>query len=111
MADQVNEFKQIFITSIVLGELNIGLNRIANKPKHHKRLNDFLQFCTVLKVDETTAHFYGEVVSELYKKGRPIPTNDIWIAASVKQYDLVLITKDKHFKEIEGLTIKDLRSH
>ena len=46
------------------------------------------------------------MVSKLYKKGKPIPTNDIWIAASAKQLGHTLITQDKHFKEIDGVDIQ-----
>ena len=53
-----------------------------------------------------TAMYYGEIMANLFKKGKPIPTNDVWIAAIAKQHKLTIITKDKHFKEIEGITVK-----
>jgi len=45
-------------------------------------------------------------MANLFKKGKPIPTNDVWIAAIAKHHKLTIITKDKHFKEIEGITVK-----
>lgn len=46
-------------------------------------------------------------MSELRKKGRPIPTNDVWIAAIALQYEFTLIARDKHFKEIKHLDLKE----
>jgi tRNA(fMet)-specific endonuclease VapC len=59
-----------------------------------------------LKVDEETTIAYGNIKAALRKKGKPIPENDIWIAAIAKRYELVVVTRDKHFKEIESINIK-----
>ena len=48
-----------------------------------------------------------EIIATLYKKGKPIPTNDVWIAAMAKQHGFTLITRDKHFNEIEDLIIRN----
>ena len=106
IADKISELPDFYIPSVVLGELYIGVNRVSNKAKHLKKLNEFLKLCTVLDADSRTAKHYGETVAALYKKGKPIPTNDIWIAAVALQYDLTLITRDKHFGEISGLKTK-----
>ncbi|MDR0792665.1 MAG: type II toxin-antitoxin system VapC family toxin [Chitinophagaceae bacterium] len=106
IANKVNHLSQFYITSVVLGELYVGIHRVSNKDKHYKKLIDFLQLCAVLEVDNTTAEHYGEIVTTLYKKGKPIPTNDIWIAASAIQYNLTLAARDKHFDNIDGLKIE-----
>jgi len=60
-----------------------------------------------LLYDLTTAQQYGESKNALRAKGRPIPENDLWIAALALQYDLTLATRDDHFGQIDGLsTIK-----
>jgi tRNA(fMet)-specific endonuclease VapC len=102
-ADRISKEKVLYLPCIVLGELYTGVNRVSDKSKHLKMLTDFLEFCTVVDVDNTTAKFYGEIIAALYKKGKPIPTNDVWIAAAALQHDFTLITNDKHFKEIPGL--------
>lgn len=56
--------------------------------------------------DEATARMYGEVKAALRKKGRPIPENDVWIAALARQYDLRLISRDKHFATVENLDVE-----
>jgi len=106
IADKVSKFSAIYISAVAVGELYVGVNRVSNKAKHSKKLEDFLQLCTILNVDETTAEYYGKVVAALYKKGKPIPTNDIWIAATAIQHNLTLATRDKHFNEVENLKFK-----
>ena len=69
-------------------------------------MNDFLKLCTVLNTDIGTAQYYGKTVAALYKKGKPLPVNDLWIAAAALQHNLTLVTRDKHFNEIDGLKIK-----
>jgi tRNA(fMet)-specific endonuclease VapC len=106
IADKLNNLSEFYISAVVAGELYIGVNRVANKTKHLKKLNDFLELCTVLNTDIFTAQNYGEVVAALYKKGKPLPVNDLWIAATALQHNLTLVTRDKHFNEIRGLKIK-----
>jgi predicted nucleic acid-binding protein len=60
----------------------------------------------IITHDEITAQFYANVFNALKIKGKPIPTNDIWIAASALQNGLALFTLDSHFTEIECLVIK-----
>ena len=59
----------------------------------------------ILDVDWQTAQHYGQVRKKLEQKGRPIPENDIWIAALSFQYNLKLFARDQHFKEIEDIDL------
>lgn len=106
VADKVNEIGKFYISSIVLGELYVGINRVSNKPKHLKKLETFLNLCTLIEIDTVTSRYYGEITAGLFKKGKPIPSNDIWIAATVKQHNLILVTRDKHFHEVEDIIIE-----
>lgn len=106
IADKINDLSNFYISSIVLGELYVGINRVTNKTKHLQKLTSFLELCTVLNVDEGTAKLFGEITAALYKRGKPIPTNDIWIAASIKQRGLTLISRDKHFAEVDDILIE-----
>jgi len=105
VADRVNSLKKFAVSTIVLGELYTGINRVVNKAKHQKMLNDFLQLCQVMDVDSNTSKHYGEIMSQLHKKGKPIPTKDVWIAALSIQHKHMLITTDKHFNEIDGINV------
>jgi tRNA(fMet)-specific endonuclease VapC len=69
VADKINQLPQFYISSIVLGELYIGINRVVNKQKHLQKLNSFLELCMVLHIDETTASLFGEIVADLFKRG------------------------------------------
>ena len=53
-----------------------------------------------------TARQYGIIKNQLRTRGKPIPENDIWIAAMAKQYQLTLVTRDNHFQHIHGLVIE-----
>jgi tRNA(fMet)-specific endonuclease VapC len=61
--------------------------------------------CKVLAPDTTTGDVYGNIKAALMKKGKPIPENDIWIAAMARQYNLQLFTTDNHFTEIDNLSL------
>jgi len=54
----------------------------------------------------TTAQQYGDIKNQLRAKGRPIPENDIWIAAIAMQYQLTLVARDGHFHEVDGLQVE-----
>jgi predicted nucleic acid-binding protein len=56
-------------------------------------------------IDDETAEFYSQVFHELKQKGRPIPSNDLWLAASALQHGLALATFDDHFSNISGLLL------
>lgn len=64
-----------------------------------------MQNVRVIGVDEETAERYGELFARLHAKGTPIPTNDIWIAATAIQHGLDLFTYDRHFRNVDGLTV------
>lgn len=102
-ADKIADLDGLYISSVVLGELYVGVNRVSNKAKHLKKLQSFLELCTVLPADDITAECFGQIMASLLRKGKPIPTNDVWIAATAKQHNLSLVSKDAHFKLIDEL--------
>jgi len=57
----------------------------------------------VYPIDEGTAEFYAQILYNLRQIGKPVPTNDIWIAAAAFQNGLRLFTRDSHFQSIAGL--------
>jgi tRNA(fMet)-specific endonuclease VapC len=70
------------------------------------RIEEFASSASVLSCDGETARHYGQIKDRLRLKGRPIPENDNWIAASAMQHGLPLATRDDHFKEVDGLRIE-----
>lgn len=100
---------EIFIPSIVIGELYFGAytsSIFTNQRKRLKEIFDFISKYPILEVDKNTSEHYGKIKSQLKLKGYPIPENDIWIAAIVLQHNLTIVTKDKHFNKIEELVIE-----
>lgn len=96
---------EIFVSSVVIGELYYGAHKSARSKENIARIDEFAHGNIVLVCDAGTATFYGEIKNSLRLKGHPIPENDIWIAAIALQHDLILISRDAHFSEIEGLKI------
>ena len=100
------EAEQVFVPSIVLGELYYGARKSLRTQENIARVDEFAAISAVLVPNIATAKKYGEIKNALRNKGRPIPENDIWIVAITKQYGLTLVTRDEHFKEVEGITME-----
>ncbi|WP_315821289.1 PIN domain-containing protein [Paraflavitalea speifideaquila] len=101
----MDEQQNVFIPAAVLAELYLGAYRSANEQKHIQQIKGFLLRCTVLSADQATAEACAKVKAALLKKGKPIPENDIWIAATALQYNLPLYTKDSHFSEVDNISL------
>ena len=70
-----------------------------------EKLQGFLAGCEVLGITLGTAQHYARVRRQLKGEGRPIPENDVWIAASCLEHQLPLATQDAHFNGLAGLTV------
>ena len=70
-----------------------------------QRIMSFITANTILGCDANTARFYGQIKNALKLKRRPIPENEIWIAAVAVQHDLILVSRDIHFSEVEGIKL------
>ncbi len=90
---------------ISVGELLSGFKGGSREADNRGELNRFLDSPRVelYPVDADTADFYAEILDRLRQQGTPIPTNDIWIAASVFQHGLKIFTRDRHFAKVAGL--------
>lgn len=100
----------IGINIVVLGELYSGFKGGSREGRNRKELIQFLDSPRVdtILMDEETAEFYAKIYWDLKKKGNPIPSNDIWVAASAMRYGLTLFTYDEHFKSIDGLLMHEI---
>jgi len=97
----------IGIDITVIAELLAGFKNGTHEKQNRQNLTDFLNNNRIeLTFHNTdTAEFYAHIYSVLRKKGTPIPTNDIWIAASTMQHGHTLLSLDVHFRNIDGLLI------
>lgn len=106
LLEYVEHADEIYISSIVLGELYFGAHRSTKINENINKIQVFKQRYNILLCGDETARVYGQIKQQLLKKGRPIPENDIWIAAASLQYQLPLVTRDEHFTVIDGLTLE-----
>lgn len=98
----VREADEIHVTPVVLGELRAGFRGGRYRRKNEDELSAFLDSPRVVvdAIDEDTSIRYAEIVASLRTAGRPVPANDVWIAASAMQHGLVVVTTDAHFSRI-----------
>jgi tRNA(fMet)-specific endonuclease VapC len=95
--------KTVFLASIVLGELYYGARKSGRIDANIQKVDQFAADYPILNCTKQTAEHYGDLKRWLESKGRPIPENDIWIAALALERDLTLVTRDDHFRLIDNL--------
>jgi tRNA(fMet)-specific endonuclease VapC len=105
VVDVVAHADRLYLNSIVLGELLGGFAAGTREPKNRAELARFLDSprVEVLPITADTADSYALIYAGLRRKGHPIPTNDLWIAASAMEHGAALLTRDAHFSHIDGL--------
>ena len=105
VVDVVAHADRLYLNSIVLGELLGGFAAGTREPKNRAELARFLDSprVEVLPITADTADSYALIYAGLRRKGHPIPTNDLWIAASALEHGAALLTRDAHFSHIDGL--------
>src|SRR4030042_3360951 len=106
----VNTFRDCDLIGVditVIAELFSGFSLGGKEKRNREELEAFLNSprVEILFHDLETADYYALIVKRLRTKGRPIPTNDIWIAANAMKHGLALYSFDVHFEEIEGLPL------
>ena len=103
----VREAGQIFIPLPVIAELRAGFLCGTKSASNEQYLERFLNNSRVqiLTPDEATTHVYARLYKYLREQETPIPINDLWIAATTLQHDLVLVTKDQHFKQLPQIPL------
>jgi tRNA(fMet)-specific endonuclease VapC len=88
---------------IVIGEYRFGLLRSRHRERLALLLAALIQESSVLVVDQVTAEIYSQVREDLRAEGRPIPENDVWIAALALQHRQPVVSRDDHFDSVRGL--------
>ena|SRR5688572_1766439 len=91
------------IPAIVVGELYYGAYQSQRTQSNITAIEDLLMVCAVLKCDAQTGRTFGQIKADLRRLGKPIPDNDIWIAATALQNSMTLLTRDAHFQHVAGL--------
>ena len=105
IADELARNEAILLSPIVVGELYDGFLNGTRSQQNRAILSRFREKPRTLcvPITDTTADWFAEIKRMLRKKGRPIPINDVWIAASCMEHGARIISFDRHFAEIDGL--------
>jgi tRNA(fMet)-specific endonuclease VapC len=98
--------QEAFLCVIVVGELLFGAEKSSRPEGNRARVERLIGLCPVVPQDVETSRRYAILKAGLERKGRPIPENDLWIAACALQHGLILATRDRHFGDIEPLQIE-----
>jgi len=105
--DVIRRAERIHLPLIVIGELRAGFAIGSYQAENVTKLRQFLASprVSILHPDEATTELYASVYADLRKRGVPIPTIDLWIAALALQHDLDLCSSDAHFANVDGLRL------
>ena len=105
LADLLGGCEEVWIPLVSLAELKAGFYGGSQRRRNEELLQRFLSRPTagVLLPGRETAEHYARLFVQLKRAGTPVPDNDLWIAAQALEHDLILITRDKHFRHIPQL--------
>lgn len=109
LSERVRQAEAVLLSAVVAGELMGGFRRGTRFQENLVGLQRFLAQPRIhlLPVTWITAERYGRIYAALRGRGKPIPTNDMWIAAHAMETGAELLSSDPHFQYIEGLAWTD----
>jgi tRNA(fMet)-specific endonuclease VapC len=105
VVDMLSQHEAVLISPIVIGELCDGFLGGTRYGDNREILTRFLSKPRTIcvPITEYTSEWFAEIKQGLRRKGRLIPINDVWIAASCMEHGARLLTLDEHFSDIDGL--------
>jgi tRNA(fMet)-specific endonuclease VapC len=104
---RVEAATEVVVSSVALGELYYGAHKSVRIDDNIARVDELARENRVVACDDDTARIYGDLKNRLRQRARPIPENDVWIAALAVQHDLTLVTRDAHFAALTELSLED----
>ncbi len=90
-------------TSVVLGEYYFGIRQSRHRNRYQQWLRRYLPLAEVATINSTTADVYADIRLQLKRAGKPIPSNDAWVAALARQHGLAVLSNDAHFDLVDGV--------
>ncbi len=101
----IQDAEEVLFSAIVVGEQLFGFRQGAHYDRNLAELRSFLErpYVSFVPVGPVTADRYSRVMAALKAKGRPIPTNDVWIAAHAMETGADLVSADAHFGHVDGI--------
>ena len=97
--------EDIFLPSIVLGELTYGFMKGSRQQFNERKLREIIQKLKIeiIDVNRNVSRKYAIIYLSLARKGAKIPINDVWIAASCMEVGGTLLTRNQHFQHVEQI--------
>jgi tRNA(fMet)-specific endonuclease VapC len=102
----LEQAREVFLPAIALGELFFGAAKSSRRVENTAKVERFAAGTVILACGVEVAREYGRLRQELRAKGKPLPENDVWIAATAKSHGLVLVTRDRHFRDVDDLAVE-----
>ena len=101
----IHAAEEVLFSAVVVGELLFGFRQGGRSEQNLAELRSFLRspYTSFVPVGPVTADRYSRVMTALKAKGRPIPTNDVWIAAHAMETGAELVSADQHFEHVDGI--------
>ena len=112
VAELVREAEEVLLSAVVVGELMYGFRRGSRFERNIAQLRSLLDspYVSFVDVSRVTADRYSRIAASLRAKGRPIPTNDVWIAAHAMETGADLLSADQHFEHVDGIVWTQLQT-
>lgn len=105
LANKIKSYDKIFISPVILAELNFGAYRSENPEKELRKVNQAIEASELLPINTATVDFFVKIKIALAAKGKLIPENDMWIASAALEHQFPLYTLDQHFERIDRLIL------
>ena len=102
---QLLEAEKIFLPLPVLGELYAGAFSSARRDENVRAIEDLIKNSTVLLPTIDSALRYGQLRAKAGVVVQTSKLNDLWIAALCIEHNLPLLTNDRGFDHIAGLSV------
>lgn len=105
--ERVKSVSIFYLPITVCGELLFGAKNSSKAIENEQKCWALIDKCEIINTNLLISEEYSSIRKELKLNGRPIPENDIWIAAACRANKLPIATRDKHFQNIDGLEVLD----
>lgn len=106
IVERVLTLPKVTLPIVAAGELLFGAENSTRSLQNLPRYLEFISACRVVPLGRETAQMYAQTRLSLKRKGRPIPMNDVWIAAQCLEHGWVLVTDDTDFDYVDGLILE-----
>ena len=104
VTERLLQAREVYLPIIALGELYLGALKSKRMDDNVARIDELASGVGIRGCDMETARDYAAIKNRLRIQGKPIPENDVWIAAIARQHGLTLVTRDAHFAVVEDLS-------